>query len=411
MQVLLNNEHSLQQLAAHECRAATHIVDNFPLVLARAKGSQLWDADGRAYIDLCAGFGALPLGHNSVALRAACRDSDSISTGMGDLYASQAKVELLGELHRNMPAYLRRSMLALSGSQAVEMAIKTALLYRRGRGGFIALHNCYHGLDGGALSLTAMAKFKQPFAAWLHADKVEHLRLGCSLTELEEAVQRQRHIGTAALILEPVQGRGGGRVCSDAWLKQVRDFCDQQDILLIYDEIFTGLGRIGTLTKAFAVECDLLCLGKALGGGMPLSALLGREEVMQAWPRNDGEALHSGTFFGHPLSCRVATATLRAIVADDLCQRAAQLGARAHARLDELLASHPDVQEVRGAGLMLAIVFRRAQQGARCAQRLAQQGIIAIPAGTQGECLSITPALNIHEELLWPALATIAAQV
>lgn len=405
---MLNNQDAQQLLAKHECRDATHFADN-AIVLARAQGSQLWDGDGREYLDLCAGFGSLPLGHNSAALRTACVDDDSISTGMGDVYASVAKAELLSALHKIMPAYLCRSTLALSGSQAVEMAIKTALLYHPDRCGFITLHDSYHGLDLGALSFTAMQKFRQPFSAWLHEDKVEHVPLGCPLADLEQAVQRQRHIGTAALIVEPVQGRGGVRACSDAWLRQVHDFCRQHDILLIYDEIFTGLGRIGTLTKAFTVECDLLCLGKALGGGMPLSALLGREEVMQAWPRNEGEALHTGTFFGHPLSCRVATATLNTIVADDLCTRAQQLGNTARTRLQALFAAHPEVQELRAAGLMLAVAFRQPQQGVHIAHRLAEQGVIAIPAGTQGECLSITPALNISKELLLQALATLEA--
>ena len=409
---VLSNTTARQQLAAHECPDATQLDGDFPLVLARAKGSHLWDCDGREYIDLCAGFGSLPLGHNSAAWRTACcADNDRITTGMGDLYASLAKVELLSALHRVMPAYLSRSALALTGSQAVEMAIKTALLYQHNRRGFIALHDSYHGLDLGALSLTAQAKFRRPFSAWLHEEQVEYVRLGCPLSELEQAMQRQRHFGTAALIVEPVQGRGGGRACRDAWLRQARDFCYQHGILLIYDEIFTGLGRIGTLTHASTVACDLLCLGKALGGGMPLSALLGREEVMQAWPRNEGEALHTGTFFGHPLSCRVATATLASIVNDKLCTRAQQLGNTARTRLRALLDAYPDVQEVRGTGLMLAVVFRRAQQGVHTARRLVRQGIMATPAGTQGECLSITPALNIPEDLLWQALAKLEEAV
>ena len=400
-----NNQHTLQQLAQHECRDATYITGNFPLVLARAQGSHLWDVEGCEYIDLCAGFGSLPLGHNSEALCQACTVNDSISTGMGDIYASQAKVALLSTLPKVMPAYLTRASLALSGSQAVELAIKTALLYHKcQRSGFIALHNCYHGLDCGALPLTAMTKFKQPFSAWLHSDKVEHIPLNCPLAELEQAVQRQKKIGTAALILEPVQGRGGAHACAEAWLAQVQVFCRAHDILLIYDEIFTGLGRIGTLTKAFAVECDLLCLGKALGGGMPLSALLGREEVMQAWPHNEGEALHTGTFFGHPLSCRVATATLNTIVATKLCSRAQQLGATARTRLQTALAHCTTVQAVRGTGLLLAVVLHKPQQGVQLSLRLAQQGIIAIPAGIQGECLSITPALNIPADLFFSAL-------
>ena len=405
-----NNQHLLKQLAQHECHDATHLAGNFPLVLAHAQGSHLKDVEGHAYIDLCAGFGALPLGHNSEAWRKACATNDSINTGMGDVYASHAKVTLLTELHKVMPAYLTRSALALSGSQAVELAIKTALLYHQGKcNGFIALHNCYHGLDCGALSLTSMTKFKQPFSAWLQTDKVEHVPLGCALAELEQAVQRQKQIGTAALILEPVQGRGGIHACSDTWLAQVQAFCRAHDILLIYDEIFTGLGRIGTLTKAFTVACDLLCLGKALGGGMPLAAVLGREEVMQAWPRNTGEALHTGTFFGHPLSCRVATATLNTIVATKLNTRARQLGTAARKHLHTALTDCAKVQAVRGVGLMLAIVMREQQQGAQLSSYLAEQGIIAIPTGTQGECLSITPALNIPEDVLFAALDKIAA--
>ena len=404
-----NNQHALQQLAQHECCDATHITDNFPLILARAQGSHLWDIEGREYVDLCAGFGSLPLGHNSEAWQQACSPNDSINTGMGDIYASQAKVALLSTLHKAMPAYLTRSAFALSGSQAIELAIKTALLYHKSqRSGFIALHNCYHGLDCGALSLTAMQKFKQPFTTWLHADKVEHIPINCPLAELAQAVQRQKKIGTAALILEPVQGRGGAYACTDTWLAQVQAFCRAHDILLIYDEIFTGLGRIGTLTKALMVECDLLCLGKALGGGMPLSALLGREAVMQAWPHNKGEALHTGTFFGHPLSCRLATNTLNTIVTTKLYSRAQQLGDTARTHLHAALANCTAVQEIRGAGLLLTIVFQKPQQGAQLSQHLAQQGIIAIPAGTQGECLSITPALNIPENLLFATLDKIA---
>lgn len=409
---VLSNKATQQRLAAHECHDATHLDGDFPLVLARAKGSHLWDCDGREYIDLCASFGSLPLGHNSAAWHAACgADNDCITTGMGDLYASLAKVELLSALHKVMPAYLSRSALALSGSQAVEMAIKTALLYQHNRRGFIALHDSYHGLDLGALSLTALAKFRRPFSAWLHEEQVEYVRLGCPLAELEQAVRRQRHIGSAALIVEPVQGRGGGRACREGWLTRVRDFCHQHSILLIYDEILTGLGRIGTLTHASTVACDLLCLGKALGGGMPLSALLGREEVMQAWPRNAGEALHTGTFFGHPLSCRVATATLASVVNDQLCSRAQQLGNKARVRLRALLDACPDVQAVRGTGLMLAVVFRRAQQGVHIARRLVRQGIMVTPAGTRGECLSLTPALNIPEDLLWQALAKLEEEL
>ena len=395
----------LDFLRTVECQDSTHITRDYQFVAAKAKGSLVYDLSGREYIDLCAGFGSLPLGHNMFP----DWDKDTITTGMGDLFPSQSKIELLTTLHRSMPPYLSRIALTVTGSQAVEMAIRTALL-ATGHSGFIALQDCYHGLDLGVLSLTSMSKFKKPFSSLLNIE-VEHVPLGCDLEEILQAMHRQQKTGTAAVIIEPVQGRGGARVCSGSWLQEVSTFCRQQKILLIFDEIFSGLGRTGQLTKASTVACDLICLGKALGGGMPVSATLGREEVMQAWPLNRGEALFTGTFFGHPLSCAVATHTLQTIVTQELSQRARSLGAQVLSHLTAALKHNPLVQEVRGQGLLLAIVFQRPQSGAVLAQRLMPKGIIAIPGGVSAQCLQISPALNIPSHLLFSALDTITAEI
>ena len=395
----------LNFLQAVECRDSTYIPRNYQFVAAKAKGSWVYDPSGREYIDLCAGFGSLPLGHNMFP----DRDDDTITTGMGDLFPSQSKIELLATLHRSMPPYLSRIALTVTGSQAVEMALRTALL-ATGCSGFIALQDCYHGLDLGVLALTAMPKFKKPFSPLLNVE-VEHVPLGCDLEEILCAVHRQRKTGTAALIIEPVQGRGGARACFDSWLHEVSAFCRQQKILLIFDEIFSGLGRTGQLTKASTVACDLICLGKALGGGMPVSAVLGREEVMQAWPLNRGEALFTGTFFGHPLSCIVATHTLQTIVAQELSQRARSLGAQMLTHLTTALKHNSLVQEVRGQGLLIAVVFQRPQSGVALAQRLMHKGIIAVPGGASAQCLNLSPALNIPSHLLFSALDTITAEI
>ena len=282
------------------------------------------------------------------------------------------------------------------------MAIRTALL-ATGNSNFICLTNCYHGLDFGGLSLTSNNFFKHPFGSWLNDEKVEHLAINCPLADLERCVDQQD--GTAGIIVEPVQGRGGGYVCSDHWLQEVADFCRNRGTLLIYDEIFSGLGRCGQLTKSFTVEADLICLGKILGGGMPISAVIGREEIMQAWPRNCGEALYSGTFFGHSLACQSACKTLQEIVDQDLVNRSQQLGEETR----EYLSDHlPDNFQVRGQGLLVVIDLIHPRHGVVLAERLRHRGIITIPAGIDGQCLSLSPALNVPRQLLFDALAEIS---
>jgi 4-aminobutyrate aminotransferase/(S)-3-amino-2-methylpropionate transaminase len=187
----------------------------------------------------------------------------------------------------------------------------------------------------------------------------------------------------------------------------LRRISERFGALLIFDEIFTGLGRTGRLTFAEEVPCDLLCLGKALGGGLPLSACVGTERSMLAWPESSGEALHTGTFFGHALACEVAADTLRDIVDHGLPKRADELGTWCRSWLQSRLAHHPGVKEIRGIGLMLAIDFKVPGLGATLMDRLRGMGVISLASGSQGESLSLTPPLNIPKELLEEALQRI----
>ena len=380
-------------LLTRECRDSSYLSN---IVFTEASGSLLYNQHEEEYVDLCAGFGSLALGHTPIT------DNKTINCALGDLYPSRAKVELLAKLQTIMPAYLNRIALAVTGSQAIDLAIKTALL-ATGHSNFICLTNCYHGLDLGGLSLTSNSFFKHPFRSWLNDQKVEHIAINCPLTDLERCVEQQN--GTAGLIIEPVQGRGGGFVCDDLWLQEVASFCRNRGILLIFDEIFSGLGRCGQLTKSYTVEADLVCLGKILGGGMPISAVVGREEVMQAWPRNRGEALHSGTFFGQSLACRTASNTLQKIIDQDLAKNSQQLGEEAK----QYLTNHlPERYQVRGQGLLIVIDLGQPRHGVALSERLRHRDIIAIPSGTDGQCLTISPALNIPRQLLFNALAEIS---
>ncbi len=407
------NDSLLKRLKAVECRDSTYAAKEPSLVMATGKGSLVFDADGNEFIDLCAGFGALALGHHPEAHLEIYRTRlgsgpAPVNHAMGDVYPSVAKVELIEALAVMLPKELSRIALALTGAQAVELAVKTAILATK-RSGFIVFQGGYHGLDLGILPLTTRADFRTPFENYASLDVVEILPFQASPAELSAAADRLtgRGLGLAGILVEPVQGRAGVRPAGTPWLKALRAFADERNALLIYDEVFSGLGRTGKVTQSTEVPADLVCLGKALGGGFPLSACAGTRAAMDAWPESSGEALHTGTFFGHPFSCEIAKATLAELARESLAARALELGEQALSWLQTALSKHPIVKEVRGEGLMLGIEFHESGAGARLMDQLRGRGVIALCAGEKGEVLSITPALNISWELLLQALAKI----
>ncbi|MBM4250962.1 MAG: aspartate aminotransferase family protein [Deltaproteobacteria bacterium] len=409
---MMRNDEMLSQLKAVECPDATYPARDPALVMHRAKGSLVYDVEGQEYIDLCAGFGALALGHNPDAhihvlterLHVAPGTKAPLIThGMGDVYSSAAKVELLKYLPSLMPPTLQVAALALTGSQAVELAVKSAML-ATGRSRFVVFGGSYHGLDIGILPLTERADFRAPFRGFLREDRVVSLPFRCDSEELAKVLSSG---DIAAVLVEPVQGRTGCREAGVEWLQILRRECDRFGTLLIYDEVFTGLGRTGQYTFGETVPCDLLCLGKAFGGGFPISACVGTDAVMAAWPSSTGEAIHTGTFFGHPLSCDIALATLREIHAGGWVERASNLGQEALRWLRTELKDHGLVREIRGIGLMIVIELVDAGLGAKFMDLLRSKGIIALASGPRGESLSVTPSLNIPRALLMQALATI----
>ncbi|MCY4380966.1 MAG: aminotransferase class III-fold pyridoxal phosphate-dependent enzyme, partial [Proteobacteria bacterium] len=190
------------------------------------------------------------------------------------------------------------------------------------------------------------------------------------------------------------------------WLIELKNALHSLGCLLIFDEVYTGVGRTGVMFRATEVIPDILCLGKALGGGMPLSCVAAPAKIMASWPKNLGESLHTGTYFGHALSCLVAQKNLEIMKRDRLASRAHELG---KAWLDRYLQHKKKnrLGSVRVYGLMIAIDLQTPSGGVELAQYLRSHNIIAVPCGVNGECLSITPALNIDEELLWHSLVVI----
>lgn len=403
------------ELSRYECQDSTFHRMAHPVVVDRALESMIWDVDGNEYIDWCAGFGALPLGHNDPVIMAAVRERlagerPAIIHGLGDVFPAVDKIKLLEAIHQVVPRRYTKTALAVTGAQAVELAMKTAILATSGSG-FIAFSSAYHGLDFGALGVTGMTLFKEPFGRWGINPAVSHLAFGASMETIANEIDAQMRSGikTAGIIVEPIQGRGGIRIAPDGWLVEIAALCKAKGIVFILDEVFSGLGRTGRWTAAEVVPADLICLGKTLGGGMPLSACVGTDEAMGAWPVSQGEALHTGTFFGHPLSCYFAHHTLSEMVERQVVQKVQAKGERLQAWLSERLAGSIKCKEIRGMGLMVAVEGRSPGDGVKLMEALQLDGVLAIPAGVHGECLSLTPALNISDELIKISATKIAS--
>lgn len=396
----------MTRLQAVECHDCTYIPKRDPLVFSKAEGSIIWDAEGRRYIDLCAGFGALALGHASQPLRDVAnlygQSQPPIEHGMGDVYPSTEKIIFLETIKSMLPAEYSKGALALGGGQAIELALKTAMLATE-KTGFIVFEDGYHGLDLGVLPLTARQDFRAPFKDWLSEDKVIRLPYGCPKEKLLSAIRELQSFGLAAIVAEPLQGRAGVKSPPADWLCELAETAHAAGGLLILDEIFTGFGRLGFITTAEQVDADILCFGKAIGGGFPVSACFAKEHVMDAWPQSRGEAIHTGTFFGHPFSLAVGRRTLQEISRQRLWERAQDLGSKATAWLHSNLSSNPLVKEIRGRGLMIGIEFHSAGYAAKLMDDLRAKEVIALPSGNHGEVLTMSPALTIPEAHLFDA--------
>ena len=395
------------RLAACESRGVTCLAPA-PIFWERAQGANVWDVDGNRFIDLTAGFGVANVGHAHPRVVAAVRaQAESLLHGLGDVHPPAVKVVLLEALVRRYPGGVpARGVLGSSGSDAVEAALKTALL-ATGRAGVVAFEGAYHGLTLGALDTTWRQDFRAPFAARLPGTTV-FARFG-DVPDVRRAASASR-VPVGAVLVEPVQGRGGERIPPRGFLSSLRDLCDAEGWLLIVDEVYTGFGRTG---RWFACEHegvipDLLCLAKGLASGMPISACLGRLDVMEAWPPSRGEALHTQTFLGHPPGCAAALASIAVIEEEKLVERAAETGARALAYLTRRCAGLAGCADVRGLGLLLAIECDSPERAARACAEALRQGVIVLASGDDGRVLSITPPLSIEAELLELALDRLA---
>lgn len=372
------------------------------IVLERSSGVNVWDMDGNRYVDLAAGFGSLLLGHGHPDVVSELHEqSQRLMVALGDVFPSDAKVQLLERLVSLYPEPAR-AFLAQSGSDAISGALKTAAL-ASGRPRVIAFGGAYHGLGYGPLAACGLRdSYREPFAGQLgsHVRFVPYPAEAAALADTLVEVQRELASGSVgAILVEPILGRGGVVVPPPEFLPQLLQLTREHSALLIADEIWTGLGRSGALCRSLEqIVPDLICLGKGLGGGAPVSAVIGRAAVMEAW-RRPAEVVHTSTFAGSPPACRAALTTFDVLERDGLVQRARKVGMRFHQRLTTALA--PFGLGVRGAGLMLGLELGGEPGAAsRLMQSLLERGYLTTTGGGKREVLVLTPPLIIDEALL-----------
>lgn len=415
----MTSKRTLALLRAYESRNVTFIEPDgsWPIVWERARGVHVWDAAGRKYLDLTAAFGVAAAGHaNPRVVRAGQRQMARLLHAMGDVHPHALKARLAQELSRLTferwtARTSGRTIFCNSGFEAVEAALKTALL-ATGRSGVIAFRGAYHGLGYGALNATHRGHFRAPFRRQLRQfTRFLPFPAGpAALPTLAAALlARLSSRSFGAVLVEPIQVRAGIHVPPPEFLPLLRRLCDRFGALLILDEIYTGLGRTGKwfACEHTAVAPDLICLGKALTGGFPLSACVGRAEVMDAaWPASTGEAIHTSTFLGHPVGCAMALAQIQEIRRQDLPRLSACRGIFLLSRLATLRSAAPGLDaEVRGLGLLAGLELRREHLPATEAaldiiKAMLHRGFILLPEGEHANVISFSPPLVISERQL-----------
>lgn len=401
---------------------------SWPIVWDRAKDVFVWDADGKKYLDLTGAFGVAAAGHaNPNVVKAGQAQLARLPHAMGDVHPAAPKAGLARELSRitfeRWTGGMRKgkTIFTSSGFEAVEAALKTAIL-ATGRHGVIAFTGAYHGLGYGALNATHRDFFRKPFQPQMR-EFVRFVPFPTRPADLATVEFQIRHIirreWVGAILLEPIQARGGINVPPPEFLPLIRRLCDENAALLIADEIYTGFGRTGKwfACEHAAVTPDLICLGKALTGGFPLSACVGRANLMDtAWPTSKGEAIHTSTFLGNPVGCAMALAQIQEIEKLKLPERAAQLGEFLLAELQSLQSQTSNLKfEIhgRGLGLMAGVELRRPDGSPATAETFAaikallQRGFVFLPEGEYGNVISLTPPLTVTKPQLAKAVAAL----
>jgi acetylornithine/LysW-gamma-L-lysine aminotransferase len=373
-----------QEITDIENRFTANVFSKRPVVLTRGKGALVWDINGKEYVDCSTSYGVALLGHCHPKVVAAIQaQAEQLITCHG-CYYNDKRAEFVEKLVHITPKGLDKVFLSNSGAESVECAIKLARKYT-GKPEIIALMGSFHGKTMGALSATWDKKYREPFMPLV--PEIKHVAPD-NADKIREAISEK----TAAVLMEPIRGESGVRVPPDGYLQEVREICDEKNVLLILDEVQTSFGRTGQLfaCENWGVTPDVMCLAKPFAGGLPIGITVAKENIMSALKVGE----HSTTFGGSPLVCAAGCAAIDALVEENLAGCAMEMGKYFRAELENLQAKHKIVKEVRGLGLMLGMELR--YDVLSVILKAAAKGVLVLDAGRT--VVRLLPPLVITKE-------------
>jgi len=393
------------------------------VVAVRGEGSYLYDGEGQRYLDFTSGIGVTSTGHcHPRVVEAARRQVGQLIHGQYTTVLHPGLLALTERLTDLAPDPLDAVFYASAGTESIEGALRLAR-HATGRSNVIAFQGSFHGRTVGSLSLTtsksALRAGLQPLLAGVHIapfpyayhygwDEKETTRF--CLRELDHLLETvSAPDQTAAVFLEPVLGEGGYVPANSAFVQGIRERCDRHGMLLVVDEIQTGIGRTGSFWgyEHYGATPDMVVTAKGLASGFPLSAFVAPRELMaKGWPGSQG-----GTYGGNAVACAAALATLDVIKDEGLVERAATLGARLRRALDEVAAEHPVIGEVRGVGLMVGTEFTDGALATRVRQECERWGLLMLPCGARGQVVRWIPPLVVTEQQIDEAVGIFAESV
>ena len=367
-----------------ENRYLANVFSKKPIVLTQGKGALVWDINGKEYVDCSTSYGVALLGHCHPKVVAAVQaQAEQLITCHSSFY-NDKRAEFIQKLVKITPKGLDKAFLSNSGAESVECAIKLARKFR-GKPEIIALMGAFHGKTMGALSATWDKKYREPFMPLV--PEIKHVAPD-NADKIREAITEK----TAAVLMEPIRGEGGIRVPPDGYLKNVRQICDEKEVLLVFDEVQTSFGRTGKLfgCQNWDVIPDIMCLAKPFAGGLPVGITIAKENIMASFKIGE----HSTTFSGSPLVCAAGCAALDALVEENLTEHAAEMGKYFKVGLEDLMAKHKTVKEIRGLGLMLGMELRFDVHN--IIQKAADRGVLVLDAGRT--VVRLLPPLVINKK-------------
>ncbi|MDW8040658.1 MAG: aspartate aminotransferase family protein [Nitrososphaerota archaeon] len=358
-----------KSVVAIEDKYMVNVYAKRPVVLSKGKGVYLWDLNGKKYLDFTGNYGVCILGYSHPDIvQAIKKQVDNLIPCHGSFY-NETRAKFLEKLIKIAPKGLNKAFLGNSGAESVECAIKMARKYT-GKPEIIAMTGGFHGKTMGALSATWKEKYRAPFQPLVPGFK--HVSR-FNIQKIKEAITEK----TAAVIVEPIQGESGVILPPEGFFPSLRELCDEKGVLLIIDEVQTGMGRTGRIfaCEHWGLTPDILCVAKSIAGGLPLGATLAKEEIASSLQVGE----HTSTFGGNPVACAAACATIDVIMRENLPEKAGRLGNYFLEKLRAVQSKHRIVREVRGLGLMIGVELR--VEVLNIILEALQRGVLMLDAG------------------------------